>query len=290
MALAQVEKLASRLATSGDRIRVADVRWYLKQPGAGRAAYDEGHIPGAVFVDLDEDLSDPNGLGAPGRHPLPSPQVFAERLGSLGIGSNHFVVAYDDVGGTIAARLWWMLDNLGHKGGVALLDGGIGAWTAAGHPLSQSVPGYPPAKLELADHWSNVTTRDELDQRLGTVTLLDARAPERYRGEVEPIDPAMGHIPTAISAPTADNLGPDGQLKAPTELRSRYSAMTNGRPVVTYCGSGTSACHNSLSMRVAGLPDPILYVGSFSDWSRSGMPVVTGSEAIPVLDAQRRER
>ena len=206
-------------------------------------------------------------------------------MSALGIGSNHFVVAYDDAGGTIAARLWWMLDNLGHKGGVAVLDGGIGAWTAAGHPLSQSAPNYPPATLELAQHWKNVTTRDELDERLGTVSLLDARAAERYRGEVEPIDPLAGHIPTAISAPTTENLAPNGRLKPAAELRRRYSALAGGRPVVTYCGSGTTACHNSLSMRVAGMPDPILYVGSFSDWSRSGMPVATGPEAIPVLDA-----
>jgi thiosulfate/3-mercaptopyruvate sulfurtransferase len=285
MALAQVDKLASRLGAGGDRIRVADVRWYLKQPGAGRAAYEAGHIPGAIFIDLDEDLSDPEGLGAPGRHPLPTPAVFAQRMSGLGIGSNHFVVAYDDAGGTIAARLWWMLDNLGHKGGVAVLDGGIGAWTAAGHPLSQSVPNYPPARLELAQHWTNVTTRDELNERLGSVSLLDARAAERYRGEVEPIDPLAGHIPTAISAPTTDNLAPNGHLKTAVELRRHYSALAGDLPVVTYCGSGTSACHNSLSMRVAGMPDPILYVGSFSDWSRSGMPVATGSEAIPVLDA-----
>lgn len=285
MALAQVDKLASRLATSGDRLRVADVRWYLNRPGAGRAAYEAGHIPGAIFVDLDADLSDHDGFGAPGRHPLPSPDTFARRLGALGIGAEHFVVAYDDAGGTMAARLWWMLDNLGHKGGVAVLDGGIGAWTAAGNPLSGSVPSYPPAQLELANHWSNVVEREDLAQKLGKVSLLDARAPERYRGEVEPIDPAAGHIPTALSAPTTENIGPDGRLKRPAELRSHYSAMTNGRPVVTYCGSGTSACHNSLAMRLAGLPDPILYVGSFSDWSRSGMPVATGAEPSRVLDA-----
>ena len=290
MALAQVDKLASRLATHADSLRVADVRWYLNRPGDGRAAYDAGHIPGAIFLDLDADLSDPDGLGAPGRHPLPSPAAFASRLGSAGIASRHFVVAYDDAGGTIAARLWWMLDNLGHRGGAAVLDGGIGAWIAAGHPLSTSVPRYPAEHLELADRWTNVIERDELRQRLGGVALLDARAPERYRGEVEPIDPAAGHIPTALSAPTSENLGPDGRLLTPAELRRRYSAMVGDRSVVTYCGSGTSACHNSLSMRIAGLPDPILYVGSFSDWSRSGMPVATDAESEPLLHAQRRER
>src|SRR3954454_5549684 len=285
MALAQIDNLASRLAATGDGVRVADVRWYLNRPGAGRAAYDAAHIPGAIFVDLDRDLAAPDGLGAPGRHPLPSPTVFAARLGSLGIGSQHFVVAYDDVGGTIAARLWWMLDNLGHKGGVAVLDGGIGAWIAAGHALSAETPQYPPAQLDLAHEWKNVIERDELAHRLGRVSLLDARAPERYRGELEPIDPAAGHIPTALSAPTTDNLLSDDHLKRGADLHRRYSAMAGDRPVVTYCGSGVSACHNSLSMRIAGLPDPILYVGSFSDWSRSGMPVASGPEPSPVLEA-----
>ena len=285
MALISADELAGRLDADPGSLRIADVRWYLKRPGDGRAAYAAGHIPGAIFVDLDDDLSDLDGLGSPGRHPLPSPAAFARTMGSLGIGSDHFVVAYDDAGGTIAARLWWMLDNLGHQGGVAVLDGGIGSWAAAGRPLSQSEPSYPPAELGLADNWTNVIERDELAASLGTLTLLDARAPERYRGEVEPIDPAMGHIPTALSAPTTDNLAPGGHFKVSAELRARYSAMTDGRPVVTYCGSGTSACHNSLAMRIAGLPDPILYVGSFSDWSRSGMPVVTEPEASPVLDA-----
>jgi thiosulfate/3-mercaptopyruvate sulfurtransferase len=285
MALISVDELARRVDAGDDGLRIVDLRWYLKRPGDGRAAYEAGHIPGAIFLDLDDDLSDDAGLGAPGRHPLPSPAAFARRLESAGIGSNHLVVAYDDAGGTIAARLWWMLDNLGHRGGVAVLDGGIAAWAVAGLPLTQSLPDYPPARLELDDHWTNVIARDELARRLGSVTLLDARAPERYRGEVEPIDPVAGHIPTAVSAPTTENLGPDGRLKTPAELYRRYSAMAGNGSVVTYCGSGTSACHNSLSMRIAGMSDPILYVGSFSDWSRSGMPVATGAQPSRYLDA-----
>src|SRR3954463_13940597 len=190
MALAQIDNLASRLAAAGDGVRVADVRWYLNRPGAGRAAYDAAHIPGAIFVDLDRDLADPDGLGAPGRHPLPSPAVFAARLGSLGIGSQHFVVAYDDVGATIAARLWWMLDNLGHRGGVAVLDGGIGAWTAAGYPLTEEEPLLVPRELELPEQWRNVIERDELAGRLGELTLIDGRAAERDRGAGAPIHPA----------------------------------------------------------------------------------------------------
>jgi thiosulfate/3-mercaptopyruvate sulfurtransferase len=290
MALISADELGRLLDANEEELRVVDVRWYLQQPGAGRRAYDAGHIPGAIFLDLDDDLSDPAGLGAPGRHPLPAPAAFARRLEAAGIGSNHFVVAYDDAAGTIAARLWWMLDNLGHRGGVAVLDGGIDAWAAAGRPLSEAVPHYPRAGLELADHWTNVIERAQLAARLTDYALLDARAAERYHGEFEPIDPAAGHIPTALSAPTAGNLDAANHFLPGSELRRRFESLAERRPVVAYCGSGTSACHNSLAMRIAGLPDPILYVGSFSDWSRTGMPVATGAETDPVLSAQRRER
>jgi thiosulfate/3-mercaptopyruvate sulfurtransferase len=271
-------ELARRLAMDDPALRVCDVRWYLNRPGDGRAAYDDGHIPGAIFLDLDEDLADPHGLGAPGRHPLPAPTDFARRLGRLGIGSRHLVVAYDDAGGVNAARLWWMLDTLGHRGGVAVLDGGIGAWQEAGHPLATTEPDYPPEELELATEWARVVERDHLARRLGSVVVLDARAPERYRGEVEPIDPVAGHIPTAVSAPTAANLAADGRLQPADELRRLYESHAARGEVVVSCGSGTTACHDALAMRLAGLPDPTLYVGSFSDWSRSGMPVATGPE------------
>src|SRR5688572_9150527 len=204
MGLISVDQLRARL--DDERLRVADVRWYLNKPGAGRAAYDAGHIPGAIFVDLDDDLSDPNGYGAPGRHPLPTPAAFRARMEELGIGSDSIVVAYDDVGGAVAARLWWMLDNLGHRGGVVVLDGGIKAWIEQGLALTADEPHHARARLELADRWTNVMARDELAARLGSVTLLDARATVRYRGEVEPIDPIAGHIPTASSAPTMDNV------------------------------------------------------------------------------------
>jgi thiosulfate/3-mercaptopyruvate sulfurtransferase len=277
MALISVEKLAARLGDG--HTRAADVRWYLTKPGAGRAAYEGGHILGAVFVDLDDDLSDPAGFGAPGRHPLPSPAAFRARLAHLGINSDDFVVAYDDAGGVNAARLWWMLDNLGQRGGVAVLDGGLAAWQSAGLALSTDPVILPPGHLELAGEWHGTIARDELAERLGQVNLLDARSAERYRGEVEPIDPVAGHIPTAVSAPTSSNLAGDGRLLAPNELARRYHALVDdSRPTVVACGSGTTACHNALAMRLAGLPDPILYVGSFSDWSRSGMPVATGPE------------
>ena len=260
------------------RLRIVDVRWVLGQPGAGRAAYEAGHIPGAIHVDLDTDLADPDGLGAPGRHPLPDPAVFADRLGALGIATGDTVVAYDDAGGGHAARLWWMLDDLGFRE-AHVLDGGIGAWTAAGLALTTDIPVWPPARLDLADRWTRVIDRDALTDRLGAVVLLDVRAPERYCGDVEPIDPVAGHIPTAINAPTTDNLALDGRFLAPDVLGARFADLGVGvSDVVSSCGSGVTACQNALAMRVAGLPAPLLYPGSYSDWSRSGMPVVTGPE------------
>ncbi|HSH21297.1 MAG TPA: sulfurtransferase [Candidatus Caenarcaniphilales bacterium] len=274
MPLISVDELAALL--DSPEVRVVDVRWYLRRPGDGRRAYESGHVPGALFLDLDADLSAAEG---PGRHPLPDPESFRRRLEALGIGSDHVVVAYDDTGGTTAARLWWMLDNLGHTK-VAVLDGGIQAWQAAGHRLSTDEPLHRPATLELRPSWSRVIDRAALVDRLGDVTLLDARAPERYRGEVEPIDPAAGHIPTAVNLPTSGNLDNSGRFLPPAELRERFSAVTEAgdRDVVTSCGSGTTACHHALAMRLSGLPDPILYVGSFSDWSRSGMPIATGGD------------
>jgi thiosulfate/3-mercaptopyruvate sulfurtransferase len=172
-----------------------------------------------------------------------------------------------------------MLDSLGH-GEAAVLDGGIAAWTAAGGSLTTEASTWPPAELHLRGEWSGVIARDELKSRLGSVVLLDARAAPRYRGEVEPIDPVAGHIPTARNAPVDGNLV-DGRFRSPAELRKRFEALgADGSegPVVTSCGSGTSAVHHTIAMRLAGLPDPILYVGSYSDWSRSGEPIATGED------------
>ena len=274
MSLISVDQLAARIHDPA--LRIVDVRWYLGRTGEGRVAYDAGHIPGAIFADLDTDLRAPEG---PGRHPLPDPAVFADRLGALGIGSEHQVVAYDDVGGGIAARLWWMLDDLGHAA-ASVLDGGFAAWVAGGHPIEMAEPAWPPASLHLRDHWTRVTDRDALTSRLGDVVLLDARGAPRYRGEEEPVDPIAGHIPTARNAPTAGNLGPDGRFLTPSDLRARYESLgaSDETDVVTSCGSGVTACHNALAMRVAGLPDPTLYPGSWSDWSTAGYPVATGPE------------
>lgn len=273
--LITVEDLVTRLADP--TLRIVDCRWYLGRPGEGRVAYDAGHLPGAVHADVDTDLTVRDG---PGRHPLPDPIEFAARMAALGIGNEHLVVAYDDVGGWVAARLWWMLDDLGHER-VAVLDGGIGAWTAAGHPLTTDAPSFVPGHLRLADHWTRTIDRDALRARLGTVRLLDARGAPRYRGEVEPIDAVPGHIPTAVHAPTDGNLGADGRFLGAAVLGDRFRALgADGidAEVVTSCGSGVAACHNALAMRAAGLADPLLYVGSYSDWTQHGLPIATGDE------------
>jgi thiosulfate/3-mercaptopyruvate sulfurtransferase len=287
--LVSVDRLAGWLAGSAPVV-IVDLRWYLGRSGDGHKAYLDGHLPGAIFLDLDEDLADHAGFGAPGRHPLPSPEAFVARMAAAGIGDGMRVVGYDDVGGWVAARLWWMLDNLGYgrRGidgeSVGVLDGGIKAWTEAGQGLESGevASSAGGAGLTLRGPWHGVIEREDLKARLGTVRLLDARAPERYRGEVEPVDPVAGHIPTAVSAPLAANLDADGRFKDQAGILAGYAGLgitpSSGGDVVVSCGSGTSATHHSLAMRAAGLPDPILYVGSFSDWSRSGEPVATGAE------------
>jgi thiosulfate/3-mercaptopyruvate sulfurtransferase len=270
MSLISPEALLARIGDPS--LRIADVRWWLTDPGKGRRDYLDAHIPGAVFVDVDTDLV---GSSGPGRHPLPSPAAFTARMAALGFADDTGIVAYDDAGGSIAARLWWMLDDLGHRS-VVVLDGGLPAWVAAGGPVTREVPPPRQGRLSLGDSWTRTIDREGLVGRLGGIALIDARAPERYRGEVEPIDPVPGHIPTAINRPTAGNLGADGRFLDPAVLRPIYGPL--GDEVVTSCGSGITGCHAALAMRVAGLPAPLLYPGSFSDWSRADMPVATGDE------------
>ena len=270
MSLISPDELLTRLGDPA--LRICDVRWWLIDPGKGRRDYDAAHLPGAVFVDADRDLVAAEG---PGRHPLPSPADFIARMERIGIGDDSEVVAYDDAGGTIAARLWWMLDNLGHRN-VRVLDGGLAAWAAIGGPVTAAVDPHSPGRLTLRGGWTGTIDRDDLATRLGSLALIDARAPERYRGEVEPVDAVPGHVPTALSLPTAGNLGPDGRFLAPEVLRARFEAL--GDEVVSYCGSGVNACHNALAMRLAGLTDALLYPGSYSDWAGAGMPIATGDE------------
>jgi thiosulfate/3-mercaptopyruvate sulfurtransferase len=256
----------------------------MGRPGGGRAAYEAGHLPGAIFLDLDSELSAAEG---PGRHPLPTPAEFRERLEAVGIGADDEVVAYDDVAGATAARLWWMLDDLGHER-ASVLDGGLAAWVAAGYPLSTDPPvTRSTATLRLRATWTRVIDRAGVATGLGRIRLLDARAGPRYRGEIEPIDRVPGHIPTALSAPSADSLGPDGRMLAGDTLAARFKSLGLGAdedaagPIVTSCGSGVTACFTNLAMRVAGLPDPILYPGSYSDWTHAGMPIATGPDPGP---------
>jgi thiosulfate/3-mercaptopyruvate sulfurtransferase len=273
--LVSVEWLAANLTHPS--LRIADVRWSLSGP-PGRERYADGHLPGAVFLDADQELSSPG--DGPGRHPVPSADKLARVLGSVGIGDEHLVVAYDDAGGSIAARLWWLYRHFGHNGACAVLDGGIGAWTDAGHALTTDVPDHPAATWTPGEPEDDLVGTDAVAAMLGSQTLLlDARAGERYRGETEPIDPRAGHIPGAVSAPFAANLGPDGRFLPADALRARYADLGAGeRPVVAYCGSSLSATHDLLALTLAGFTGAHLYEGSWSDWSSDpSRPAATGA-------------
>jgi len=253
---------------------LCDVRWYLGGR-SGREAYEAGHLPGAVFVDLDRDLTAPPST-TQGRHPLPTAEAFAAALGALGIGPDDAVVAYDDSGGMSAGRLVWMLRVLGQP--AALLDGGIGAWDG---PLEAGSATRPPVECPVRP-WPDGAFAgiEEVAAAAAGGIVLDARAPERYRGEVEPVDPRAGHVPGARNAPFAANLGDGGRFRSPDDLRAHYEELGVGEAlgVVAYCGSGVSACHDLLAMEHAGLGRGRLYVGSWSQWSATGRPAATGGE------------
>ena len=272
--------LASRLGEPG--LLIADVRWYLGPSRRGRDAWRAGHIPGALFLDVDEELSAPGGgRGLPaGRHPWPSEEQVARVMGAAGIGPDVRVVAYDDASGSVAARLWYVLRAHGHEE-VAVLDGGIARWQAEGRPVTPEEP-----RVRAAVFTGRLRPGFVID-KAGFVTthhgrlVLDARAPERYRGDKEPIDPRAGHVPGAKNAPWTGNLTSDpvpGFLP-PAALRERYEKLGAARegPIV-YCGSGVNACHDLLALHVAGLRGT-LYAGSWSEWSSDpALPVATGEE------------
>jgi thiosulfate/3-mercaptopyruvate sulfurtransferase len=269
----------AHLATHMSELRIADVRWSLTGP-SGWDKYRKGHIPGAVFVDLDRDLSRP---GGPGRHPFPATEDFARFLGRIGVGPDTHVVAYDDAGGSVAARFWFLLKVHGHER-ASVLDGGFQAWTAAGLPVTTEEPRISPVdppilvldRRRLADRAEVVAW---VARRDPGIVLTDARAPERYRGEVEPVDPRAGHIPGAVNAPVAGNLA-GGRFRPSPELRALYEKLGAGnKEIIASCGSGVTACHTLLSLDLAGLPPGRLYVGSFSDWSsQKDAKVATGPE------------
>jgi thiosulfate/3-mercaptopyruvate sulfurtransferase len=275
-AIITATELASDLAGSAPPV-LLDVRWQLGGP-PGRPAYEAGHLPGAVYVDLDRELA--AAPGAAGRHPLPELPVFGAAMRAAGVRADRGVVVYDGGQGWAAARAWWLLRWAGH-GDVRVLDGGLAAWQASGGALTGEVPSPVAGDFAPAPGALPLLTADDAARLARRGVLLDARAAERYRGDVEPIDRVGGHIPGAVSAPTTENVAADGTVfRTPSELADRFAALgaTSGAEVGVYCGSGVSGAHEVLALAVAGIP-AALYVGSWSEWSGDpARPVATGPE------------
>jgi thiosulfate/3-mercaptopyruvate sulfurtransferase len=248
--------------------RVFDCRHDLANPALGEQQYREGHIPGALFAHLDRDLSGPK-TGANGRHPLPERGAFIAWLGKQGLQPSDRVACYDAGNGAMAARLWWMLRWAGHES-VAVLDGGFAKWVAEKRPVTREMPHFPERSYPTRPPLVSAMGVTQVEQALDRVLLVDARAPVRYRGEQEPIDPVAGHIPGAANRYNAENITSQGTFKRAAELKKEFAALLAGRApseVVHYCGSGVAACHNLLAMEIAGLPGGKLYAGSWSEWS-----------------------
>ncbi|MFQ6006827.1 MAG: sulfurtransferase [Woeseia sp.] len=259
--------------------RVVDCRFDLMEPAKGLVEYRRHHIPGAQYADLDRDLAG-RVTGSTGRHPLPSPAVFADTLGGWGIGNDSQVVVYDHAGGAIAARLWWMLNWVGHER-VAVLDGGYRAWREAGYTLSDGDENVDRSDFAPDPDAGLVISTDELESLLATgqaPSIVDARDSARYAGDREPLDRVAGHIPGAVNHPFSESLQPDGAWKGRDELKARWGRVLGDQlSWISMCGSGVTACHLVLSARLAGIPAPRLYVGSWSEWIRDpGRPVATG--------------
>lgn len=257
---------------------VVDCRFDLAQPAAGEAAYRAGHIPGAIYAHLDRDLSRPI-TPTTGRHPLPDPERFAATLSGWGLSAQTQVIAYDADNGMYASRLWWLLRWVGHHA-VAVLDGGFKGWTATRLPTRTEIPARSPTRFEARpnrDLWLDAQQVQERVQQAGW-RLLDARAPERYAGKVEPLDTVAGHVPGARNHPFATNLTSEGRFSAPEELRRRYEQSQAGVAddhTIVMCGSGVTACHSLLALEVAGKPGARLYAGSWSEWIRDPSREVT---------------
>ena len=248
--------------------RIFDCRHDLAKPELGAEQYREGHIPGALFAHLDRDLSGPKN-GKNGRHPLPPPDTFAAWLGEQGLKPSDQVVCYDEANGSMAARLWWMLRWVGHEQ-AAVLDGGFAKWTKEGRPVTAQVPKHAASDYPLRLRRDAAISVGAVHKNLKDLLLVDARAPARYRGEQEPIDPSAGHIPGAKNRYCTENLGQDGLFKGEPQLNAEFLALLGNRSpseVVHYCGSGVAACHNLLAMEIAGLRGAKLYAGSWSEWS-----------------------
>ena len=268
--LIEVAELQDLLGSA--ECRVVDCRFDLLQPQKGRTEYLAGHIPGALYADLDQDLAGPVTKDS-GRHPLPDKNVFRATLQGWGIGPGTQVVVYDYASGALAARLWWMLRWFGHSQ-VAVLNGGLKAWIAGDGTLATEVPEFPESTLLEAPDSGRVITTDEVYSMLGKsdeTRLVDARDRARFTGQTEPIDPVAGHVPGAINFPFSDNLNADGTWKSSQELRQAWAGLLGSGtppPFSVMCGSGVTACHLVLSAAIAGLPEPRVYIGSWSEWLR----------------------
>ena len=279
--LVSTDWLARHLGDAG--IRIADVRWALLEKARGRNEYLQGHIPGAVFMDVDEDLASPRGQG-PGRHPLPRPEKFAASMSRAGIGADTHVVAHDFGDGSTAARLWWLLRYFGHER-VSLLDGGFTRWSAEGRPVEVAVPAYSPTEF-VAEAREGMFVDADAIERLRTdpgTLILDSRMTERYEGKVEPIDPVAGHVPGARNRPYPANVrsAQDPCFLERARLREEFIRLGAGKVerVVAYCGSGVNACQNLFALQLAGFDPGLLYEGSWSDWcSVPTRAMSTGSE------------
>jgi thiosulfate/3-mercaptopyruvate sulfurtransferase len=276
--LIDVDTLQIMLGRPG--LAVIDCRFDLMNPAGGLEAYLKGHIPGARYADLNRDLSSPV-TAHTGRHPLPAPDVFAARLGELGVGDDTQVVAYDDANSSMAARLWWMLRWLGHEA-VAVLDGGFKAWVAAAGAVESGEAAARTARFTPRVDPRAVLSTADLERALqaGTHLLVDARAAERFAGSVEPIDPVAGHVPGAVNHPFTANLGADGRFLPAAELERRWRERLAGKSpglLIAMCGSGVTACHHLLSLEAAGILGGRLYAGSWSEWIRDPRrPVARG--------------
>lgn len=276
--LVPAETLA--IALGRNDLAIIDCRFSLLNPGAGEIAYRQGHVPGAVYAHLDRDLSDQCKPGA-GRHPWPDAADFTARLGAWGITPQHQVVAYDDGDGANAARAWFLLRALGH-GKVAVLDGGWSRWTSIGLPVDSHVPAPKPASYEATFDASRLLDAGQVQARLAAGDLLlDARAAERFRGDIEPIDRIAGHVPGARNRPYAENLD-KGRFKSSIQLASEFRGVLGAhapQQTIVMCGSGVTACHHLLAMERAGLRGARLFTGSWSGWiSDPSRPVATGAD------------
>ena len=281
--LISTDELAERL--SDPSLALFDVRHDLMQPERwGADEFQKAHIPGAVFLHIDKDLSGAKN-GTNGRHPLPTPEAAAQLFSRVGIDATKQVVVYDQNTGVFASRLWWMLRWLGHEA-VAVLDGGFAKWVREGRAVTGEAPEPTPATFvvkNVAPTVNSVGVEASLSRH--TLLLVDGRAPERFRGEVEPMDPVAGHIPGAVNRPASLNVTANGVFKPAGSLRAEYQALLGGRPhsdVVHYCGSGVTSCHNILAMQIAGLPGTRIYPGSWSEWiSNPARPIAKASLKTP---------